>query len=276
MAWSLSISHSGRILAAAGICVAAASFAVAAGPDLPASPPLPSPSPLTPAVDDRADVSAGAIPAEPPVPESRPEPPAVKPEDQQEPRLTDPAAVARVTTPAAEAACRARLKELGVTFEEEESLSDPSGCFIANPIAVTGLGKGIALKPEAVMNCVMAEAAAAFAQGTIAPNLKSAFGTELVGIDHASAYICRPRNGTGKLSEHAFGNALDIAAFELADKRRIDVKKAEDDKEANFLASIRSAACGPFKTVLGPGNADHDTHFHFDMQPRRNGGTYCR
>ncbi|HTV69001.1 MAG TPA: extensin family protein [Rhizobiaceae bacterium] len=265
-----------RIAAVAGIFAGAAGFALAAQVDLPASPPLPAPSPIAPVEEAPADVRTDAIPDQAPLPELRPEPPEAKVEDQQEPRLTDPAAVARITTPAEETACRARLKDLGVTFEEEESMSDPSGCFIANPIVVTGLGNGITLKPEAVMNCAMAEAAARFAQDTIAPNMKSAFGTELAGIDHASAYICRPRSGTGKLSEHAFGNALDIAAFELADKRRIDVKKAEDDKEANFLASIRSAACGPFKTVLGPGNADHDTHFHFDLQPRRNGGTYCR
>ena len=31
------------------------------------------------------------------------------------------------------------------------------------------------------------------------------------------------------------------------------------------------------ETVLGPGSdADHALHFHFDLEPRRNGGTFCQ
>ena len=52
---------------------------------------------------------------------------------------------------------------------------------------------------------------------------------------------------------------------------------SEDDREKRFLDQVRAAACGPFKTVLGPGtDADHDTHFHLDMAARRNGYTYCK
>jgi hypothetical protein len=55
------------------------------------------------------------------------------------------------------------------------------------------------------------------------------------------------------------------------------VKPAPDPKAAKFLGAIRKAACGPFKTVLGPGSdADHALHFHFDLAPRRNGGTFCQ
>ena len=88
---------------------------------------------------------------------------------------------------------------------------------------------------------------------------------------------CRPRNGTSKLSEHAFGNALDIGAFMLSDERQITVGGAKDPKEAEFMLAVRLAACGPFKTVLGPGSdADHATHFHFDLQPRRSGSLFCQ
>ncbi|TIS79786.1 MAG: extensin family protein, partial [Mesorhizobium sp.] len=44
-----------------------------------------------------------------------------------------------------------------------------------------------------------------------------------------------------------------------------------------FLNAVRKAACGPFKTVLGPGSdADHSLHLHLDLAPRRNGGTFCQ
>jgi hypothetical protein len=111
----------------------------------------------------------------------------------------------------------------------------------------------------------------------IQPAAQRDFGEDLVSIAQASAYVCRPRNGTLKLSEHAFGNALDIASLVLSKGSRIDVKAGGDAKHTDFLADLRTAACGPFKTVLGPGsNADHATHLHLDLAPRRNGGTYCK
>jgi len=273
--------------------------------------PVPTPSVLSPA-DDLAQQSTSA-PAEPseakaevaarsadddallpeaetpdavllasiPVPQPRPDFSPAKVEDDKAgddgaPGYQDPAGATRATSPAEELACRSRLKKLGVDFKELAFISDPNGCAVTNPISVASLGQGIELSPSATMNCAMAEAAAGFAQNTIAPSAQSSFGSPLAGIDHASAYICRPRHGTQKLSEHAFGNALDIQAFRLKDKRRIEVHDTKVEDEASFLASIRSAACGPFKTVLGPGVADHDTHFHFDLEPRRRGGSYCR
>ncbi len=145
------------------------------------------------------------------------------------------------------------------------------------PLLVSTLGPGIALEPAGVMNCPMAEAAAKFAQSVVAPAAKSAYGAELKSIANASAYVCRPRNGSSKLSEHAFGNAVDMARFVLADGTGIDVAATTGPKAGPFLAELRKAACGPFKTVLGPGSdADHANHFHFDLATRRNGSAFCQ
>ena len=96
-------------------------------------------------------------------------------------------------------------------------------------------------------------------------------------MNHASAYVCRSRNGNAKLSEHALGNAIDIASFVLGDGRQVDVKAGAEQKEQEFLDGLRKAACGPFKTVLGPGSdADHALHFHFDLAKRRSGSTFCQ
>lgn len=177
----------------------------------------------------------------------------------------------------ADAACRARLRQLGVAFEPQAPISDPAGCRVPFPLSVSKLSPDIALEPPGVMNCAMTEAAARFAQAVIAPAAQSAYGAALKSIANASAYVCRPRNGTAKLSEHAFGNALDMARFVLADGKAVDVKETADPRDAAFLATIRKAACGPFKTVLGPGSdADHAFHFHVDLAPRRNGGTFCQ
>ncbi|WP_378949605.1 extensin family protein [Mesorhizobium sp. ANAO-SY3R2] len=179
--------------------------------------------------------------------------------------------------PPEEKACRARLKVLGGDFEEASPQASAEGCALPFPIRLKRLSATIDLEPDAVINCTAAEATVRFATTVITPTAKSAFGEELATIDQASAYVCRPRNGTRKLSEHAFGNALDIARFTLAGGSAIDVEPAPPGKNAEFLAAIRKAACGPFKTVLGPGSdADHSLHLHFDLAPRRNGGTFCK
>jgi hypothetical protein len=181
--------------------------------------------------------------------------------------------------PADEIACRQRLREMGVAFEERERLSDPVGCLVEHPIAVTSLGRGIALAPEAVLNCSMALAAAEFAANVVSKEADRAFGSPLSAVTHASAYVCRARHGRTKMSEHAFGNALDISTFELKDGTRIEVKAygaADPDRQA-FIRTLRAQACGPFRTVLGPGSdADHALHLHLDLQQRRNGGTFCQ
>ena len=73
----------------------------------------------------------------------------------------------------------------------------------------------------------------------------------------------------GKISEHAFGNALDIAGFRLADGRRITVvhdwTRGEAQDQA-FLRDVHAGACTSFTTVLGPGyNAFHYNHIHVDL-----------
>ena len=99
------------------------------------------------------------------------------------------------------------------------------------------------------------------------------------GIRVAAAYACRGRNNdpTAQLSEHAFGRAIDISAFQLADGTWLPVTPyntgADAEPTEDFLAQIRADACGPFTTVLGPGVALHDDHFHLDLAPR---SAYCR
>ncbi len=249
---------------------------------IPATAPVPTENPKEP--DNLTEPEKKPLPpAEAPKPDEKPteaSKPGEKPEEKPEPEyLPDPRSnVPRAATmPAEELACRARLRDLGVEFEEHAAESDPAGCAVPWPITVKSLGKTIELAPDALMNCTLAETSAKFARDVISPAAKTAYGEELKSISQASAYVCRPRNGTRKLSEHAFGNALDIAQFTLSKDTKIDVEPAPDEKAAKFLAEIRKAACGPFKTVLGPGSdADHSLHFHFDLAPRKHGGTFCQ
>jgi hypothetical protein len=86
-------------------------------------------------------------------------------------------------------------------------------------------------------------------------------------------------SGTSTVSEHAFGNALDIAAFMLADGRRITVKDGwrGTPEEQGFLHDVQLYACETFSTVLAPGyNVYHYNHIHVDLMRRANGRHPCR
>jgi hypothetical protein len=236
-----------------------------AGEQAPVEPPLPSVRPYS--EDGPPQPSPEA-----PTPEEKPEPEKRRPPDPR--ALEIPAAA----MPGEETACRERLKILGVEFEDRKAEHDTDvGCSIPYPVVVKTLGKAVEIKPAAELNCRMAEAAARFMAEIVQPAAKAELGAEVKSVNQASAYICRPRHNGGKISEHAFGNALDIAAFILSDGTRVEIGAATPQKQVKFLDHVRKAACGPFKTVLGPGaDADHARHLHFDLEPRRNGGTFCQ
>jgi hypothetical protein len=107
------------------------------------------------------------------------------------------------------------------------------------------------------------------------------FGARVVEIKQISAYSCRGMNGNSRahISEHAFGNALDIAAFTLADGRRISVKDGWKGmpEEQGFLRDVQAAACQQFNTVLAPGsNVYHYDHIHVDLMRRSSRRVICQ
>jgi hypothetical protein len=103
----------------------------------------------------------------------------------------------------------------------------------------------------------------------------------VVEIKQISAYSCRGMVGAGSsgISEHAFGNALDIAGFTLADGRKISVQHGwrGTPEEQGFLHDVQLYACETFTTVLAPGyNAAHYNHIHVDLMRRASGRRPCR
>lgn len=181
--------------------------------------------------------------------------------------------------PQEEKQCRAELKALGVKFRELKRLSDPAGCLVEWPLEVMSLGRDVELSPNATLNCETALSAAKFLDGDGDAAAREIMGSGIAGVGQASAYVCRVRNGTKTLSEHAYGNALDISAIKLDDGRTIDVQAYGPGNiaERDFLRRLRALACGPFRTVLGPGSdADHATHLHLDQRDRRASRTFCQ
>jgi hypothetical protein len=137
---------------------------------------------------------------------------------------------------------------------------------------------GVTLQPQATMDCRTASALKSW----VARGAKPAVGQMGGGIRSlrvVSHYACRFRNSasSGRLSEHAFGRAVDIAGIGLRSGQEITVLTdwGRGD-EGRALRSMWRAACGPFGTVLGPeANRFHRDHFHFDTARYRS-GSYCR
>ncbi|MGY4292613.1 hypothetical protein ACVWXN_000708 [Bradyrhizobium sp. i1.4.4] len=88
-----------------------------------------------------------------------------------------------------------------------------------NPVIAVG---PVAIKPTATLACPIVSELDRWLADTVQPSAMRWFGARVVEIKQISAYSCRGMNGNSHahISEHAFGNALDIAAFVLADGRR--------------------------------------------------------
>ena len=137
------------------------------------------------------------------------------------------------------------------------------------------------MKPAATLACPIVSALDRWLSDSVQPAAMRWFGVRVVEIKQISAYSCRGMNGNphAHISEHAFGNALDIAAFTLADGRRITVKGGWRGmpEEQGFLRDVQGAACQQFNTVLAPGsNAHHEDHIHVDLMRRASRRIICQ
>ncbi|HBQ36762.1 MAG TPA: extensin-like protein [Rhodobacteraceae bacterium] len=152
-----------------------------------------------------------------------------------------------------------------------------SGCGIANPVKITAVD-GVALSTPATIDCNTAKALKTWVRNGAKPAV-GRMGGGIKSLRVVAHYACRNRNNKrgGKLSEHARGKAIDIAAINLKDGTSITLLKGWRHKRYGpVLKRMHKSACGPFGTVLGPNaNRYHLDHFHFDTASYRS-GPYCR
>jgi hypothetical protein len=135
--------------------------------------------------------------------------------------------------------------------------------------------------PPATLACPLVSALDRWVAEGVQPAAIRWFGSSVVEIKQISSYACREMvgSGTSTVSEHAFGNALDVAGFTLADGRKITVKDGwhGTPEEQGFLHDVQLSACDMFTTVLAPGyNVYHYNHIHVDLMRRRPGYRPCR
>jgi hypothetical protein len=147
-----------------------------------------------------------------------------------------------------------------------------------NPFAAFG---PVTVKPAATLACPIVSVLDRWLAESVQPAAQRWVGARVVEIRQISAYSCRGMNGNSyaHISEHAFGNALDIAGFTLADGRQVSVKDGWKGlpEEQGFLHDVQFAACQQFTTVLAPGsNVYHYDHIHVDLMRRASGRLICQ
>lgn len=158
------------------------------------------------------------------------------------------------------------LAALETTAVKASRLPDRSqgDCPLQEIVRVTGSELSF---PAATMTCDLAVRWGMFERHALQPAALRHFGERVARIEHIGTFACRTIAGRDRLSEHARANAIDIAAFILADGRRISILAdwgGAGDKAA-FLRDARDGACRFFGAVLGPDyNAAHKNHFHLD------------
>ncbi|MGV1827023.1 extensin family protein [Agrobacterium vitis] len=232
--------------------------------------PVPTPSPAAPAPAPTPASPAQAPSAEPaPNPAPTPAPPPPPPIMTEDPQAYNQ--------------CLTDLKAAGAQFTERPRIDDGDGCGIDKPLEVTEILPGVSLKPKATLRCAAALELSEWMRTLVIPAADQALPDKgrLTAVDQASSYICRNRNSRsdGKMSEHAKGNALDIAGFEF-EKGDVPMKIVPDSEPTlpgAFQRTINSSACLYFTTVLAPGaDETHKDHMHLDLIKRRNDYRVCQ
>ena len=174
------------------------------------------------------------------------------------------------------------LAELGITRASFTPLPDQyygAGCSTIGTVRLTSLRSDDSLLQLANLGpvtCPLADTMAGWARFGADRAARQILGSPLVRIETMGSYACRNVAGSDRRSAHATAGAIDVAAFILADGRRISVLDdwyAGTPAEKQFLSVVHQSACKRFGTVLGPAyNAAHRDHLHVELS----GSGFCR
>ncbi|MCB5173801.1 extensin-like domain-containing protein [Microvirga lenta] len=171
----------------------------------------------------------------------------------------------------AEEACLSqRMVQPSAYMALSSKIDGPGVCGMDYPFKVSAFTNGsVGLKSKVTLACPIIPRIDAWLDEIVKPAAMMYFGIPLADLK-AGSYSCRPRNNQrgAKYSEHAFGNALDVMGFALADGREVTVVKGwkGSPAEQEFLREVFVGACRYFTTVLGPGSdAFHYDHLHIDL-----------
>jgi hypothetical protein len=176
------------------------------------------------------------------------------------------------------------LAELISDGAEAEAAPPPAtsveGCGIDSPVrlsSITAQGDAVTLPDRPLVACEYALVLADYVRLIVAPLGQAMLHAKVAGIDTGPGYTCRTQDriAGAKISAHAKGLAVDFMAITFADKRRVLTERQVGADEASYFRAVRTAACGWFTTVLGPGSDSfHANNMHLDIEQHGASGSY--
>ena len=174
--------------------------------------------------------------------------------------------------------CNAERGQTGSRFAPLPDKFYGAGCSTTNSVRLERVGGDhteFTVTNLGAVACPLANSFAGWARYGVDRAAQQILGSPLQRIETMGSFACRNVAGSARRSAHARAEAIDVAAFVLADGRRISVQAgwnaSRDERE--FLRVIHRSACKRFGTVLGPDyNAAHANHFHLE----EGDGSFCR
>jgi hypothetical protein len=218
--------------------------------------------------------SVRAVADEPPLPPPRPPELGAREKAPAEPPPLAP-------KEGAPSSCLAKLIADGAGAEAVPAPpAAAEGCGIDAPVrlsSITADGSAVSLPDHPLVACEFAAVLADYVRLIVAPLSQATLHARVVAIETGPGYTCRTQDhiAGAKISAHAKGLAVDFMAITLADKRRILVERQTGADEASYFRAIRTAACGWFTTVLGPGSDSfHANNMHLDIEQHSASSSY--
>jgi hypothetical protein len=165
------------------------------------------------------------------------------------------------------AKCYAVLERSGVAFSRADLAFNDRGCGYDDGVSMTR--SSVSYGGNVVLRCAALASLQLWERHVLVPEAKRILKRNVRSVQTFGTYSCRNVNHakTGRLSQHATANAIDIAGFTFDDGSSVSVLRDWDKGErGEFLRAVRDGACRFFRGVLSPDyNEAHANHFHFDM-----------
>ena len=175
-------------------------------------------------------------------------------------------------TQAEEVCLSEKMVQVSAYVQPAPPIDGPGICGMVHPFKTTALANGtVTLDSRATLACPMIPMLDRWLMEVIQPLAQARFGEQVTEIKTMGSYGCRSIDHIrgAAMSEHSFGNAIDVAGFILASGREINVMrgwKSNDEQERAFLHEVQAGACTYFTTVLAPGaDVFHYNHIHVDL-----------
>jgi hypothetical protein len=167
--------------------------------------------------------------------------------------------------------CRAVLGNSPIMSSPVPDQVTGEGCGFSDAVEVER--SSVRFNSPFPATCPLAVSWAVFELHVLKPAARQHLGQEVVRVEHFGTYSCRNlyHRVSGRRSQHATANAIDIAGFGLTNGTQVSVLADWNGPapRAAFLRAVRDGACRFFNVVLSPDyNEAHRDHFHFDMGER--------